>query len=45
MQNTSKRSWNKPELKKVGTLHDVAGTGIASDQSVGNAQGVGNGRS
>jgi len=45
MQNTSNRAWSKPELKKVGTLRDVAGSLGTGDQSGGNQQGVGNGKS
>ncbi|WP_273544098.1 hypothetical protein [Croceicoccus gelatinilyticus] len=43
--NQNERTWAKPELKLVGTLRDVAGSGSAADQSGGNQQGVGNGRS
>ncbi len=37
--------WTKPQLKAIGTLRDVAGTGAGADQSKGNAQGAGNGKS
>ena len=39
------RTWAKPELKLVGTLRDVAGSGNPADQSGGNQQGVGNSKS
>lgn len=41
----NERAWAKPELKLVGTLRDVAGSASPADQSGGNQQGVGNGRS
>lgn len=44
MQKTEIR-WNKPQLKAIGTLRDVAGQGAGADQSKGNAQGTGNGKS